>query len=172
MAIIAVVTQILSALVLLGCIFIILFLVLYRLLKNRFSSITSFFEKNALLFAFLVALLATSASLFYSEVAGYEPCKLCWFQRIFMYPQVILLGIALIKKDKIGGYIIPLNIIGGCISLYHYYIQRMSSAGVCAVDGISCNAQYFYYYGFITMPMMALVAFVLILLFIMMRKSN
>src|SRR3990167_9356357 len=59
-----------------------------------------FFGKRALLFSFLVALIATSGSLFYSDVAVYEPCKLCWYHRIFMYPQVIILGIALIVRDE------------------------------------------------------------------------
>ncbi|MCX6731550.1 MAG: disulfide bond formation protein B, partial [Candidatus Parcubacteria bacterium] len=73
--------------------------------------------ERAVLFSFIVALIATAGSLIFSEVLKLEPCKLCWFQRIFMYPQVFLLGTALFKKDKnIADYSIFLSVIGAAIA--------------------------------------------------------
>ena len=70
-------------------------------------------RKHGLLFAFIVALLSISGSLFFSEVLEYTPCKLCWIQRILMYPLVLLLGIALFRKDhSIRKYVLPMSVIG------------------------------------------------------------
>ena len=95
------VTQVLSILTVIGDILIagFLILIIYKLLSKKKVDL-DFIKENALLFAFIIALIATSGSLFYSEIAKYTPCKLCWFQRIFMYPQVILLGVALMRKAR------------------------------------------------------------------------
>ncbi|GJM71062.1 hypothetical protein HMSSN036_32780 [Paenibacillus macerans] len=85
----------------------------------------AFLRDYGIYLAWLVALVATAGSLYLSEVLHYEPCRLCWFQRIFMYPQVILLGIAAYRNDRsIIPYVLPLSIIGGTISLYHYGEQK------------------------------------------------
>ena len=119
-------------------------------------------KKHGLWLAFLVALTATLGSLYFSEILGYEPCRLCWFQRILMYPQVLLLGLALSYRDrKIGRYVVPLSVIGACISIYHYVIQRTGPL-VCNV-GVPCTSQYTFNYGYITIPMMALTAFLMII---------
>ena len=78
--------------------------------------------KHGLVFALIVALIATLGSLFFSEVAQYNPCKLCWWQRIFMYPQVILLWVAVMSgfKKEIRVYAISLSSVGALISTYHY----------------------------------------------------
>ena len=66
-------------------------------------------------------------SLYFSEIRQYEPCELCWYQRILMYPFVVILGIATVKKDyKISLYSMVLSAIGGCISFYHYSMQKFS----------------------------------------------
>ena len=172
--------QILSILTLISNIvlglFFIYFIIVKLILGKSFSStepINAFFKKNALLFAFIIALVGTSGSLFYSEIAGYEPCKLCWFQRIFMYPLTILLGIALIKNDfEIADYVIPLSVIGGLISTYHYYIQRVAYSLSCGVDAVSCTTTYSFYYGYITIPIMALTAFVMIIVLTYICKEH
>ncbi len=157
------VTQFLSILTFIGGIFIGISLINFIIHKKRLR--IKLIEDNSLLFAFIVALIATLGSLFYSEIAGYTPCKLCWYQRIFMYPQSILLGIALFKKFKnIFYYVVPLSIIGGIISIYHYIIQRMSYVSSCAADGVSCTFKYVFHFGYITIPMMALTAFCLIII--------
>jgi len=156
-----VVTDILSTLTLIGGI-----LLLYLIYIVVFKKKNDFLNKHALLFAWIISLCATFGSLFYSEIAGYTPCLLCWYQRIFMYPLIIILGIATYKKDnKIGGYVIPLSMFGGVIAAYHYYTQLLSNAlpaGVCAV-GEECSRKYVLHYGYITIPIMALTAFLLII---------
>lgn len=133
----------------------------------RLRWITDFFGKRALVFAFLVALSATAGSLFYSEVAGYEPCKLCWFQRIFIYPQVIILGVALVARDiRVRMYSVALSSVGALIAGYHYLLQLGIAPNIpCAAVGysISCAKNFVMNFGYITIPLMSLSAFVLIL---------
>jgi disulfide bond formation protein DsbB len=128
-----------------------------------------------LLFAWIVSLTATGGSLFLSEVMGYLPCKLCWFQRIFMYPLVLLLGRAAIRDDRaITGYALPLSVIGGLISAYHYAEQKIP--GVAALTpctaGVPCDQDYLNWFGFITIPFMALVAFILITVFLLATRKT
>lgn len=125
--------------------------------------------------AWVVSLVATGGSLFMSEILEFAPCKLCWLQRIFMYPLVLLLGRAAIRGDRrIVGYVMPLVIIGGCISLYHYGEQKvpgMASILPCKV-GVPCNEDYLDWFGVITIPLMALVAFVMIGLLLWFGSRN
>lgn len=128
-----------------------------------------FLQDNYLFLGFLVALAATSGSLFYSDIMGYTPCKLCWYQRIFMYPQVILFLIAFRTKrnSSIIWNSLILSVIGGLIAGYHYLLQigALSGAG-CDVVGYSASCSEFFgvSYGFITIPMMAFVGFVLLII--------
>lgn len=113
--------------------------------------------------AFGVAALATVGSLVFSEVIGYEPCSLCWYQRIAMYPMAVILGV-----DLTGGggrtrrYVLPLAVAGFAISVYHYLVQVFpaADAGVCAA-GVSCSARYVNEFGFVSIPFMAGAAFAL-----------
>lgn len=131
-----------------------------------------FFRGNALLFAFLFSIVATLGSLAYSEIIGYLPCKLCWYQRILMYPQVVILGIALWKKDVgVRKYVIPLSIIGGIIAIFHYMSQRMASA-ICTGEAVNCSFSYVSHYGYITIPIMSLTAFVGILILMILKKGK
>ncbi len=122
----------------------------------------------------LLALIATSGSLYMSNVLGWTPCRLCWFQRILIYPIVVLLGAALLlEKDDVADYVIPLAMIGIPISGYHYLVQRVEqfhSAG-CSVFSVSCSTEYTFYLGYITIPMMALTALAAILV-LMWRFSS
>ncbi|TRY26297.1 disulfide bond formation protein B [Brevibacillus sp. LEMMJ03] len=122
-------------------------------------------KEYALFGSWVVSLIATAGSLFFSEVMKYIPCELCWFQRIFMYPLVILLGVAAAKKDyHMSSYALILSVIGGCISLYHYLIQKVPALNdlgtACGI--IPCNTDYINWLGFITIPFLALVAFIMI----------
>jgi disulfide bond formation protein DsbB len=143
--------------------------------KNLKSKFTRFFYQNGLILAFLVALVATLGSLFYSDVAGFEPCKLCWFQRIFMYPLAVLLGSALIKRDdRFTIYPTVLAIIGATISLYHNYIYYGGiSVFPCPPFGAetSCTRVLVMEFGYITIPLMALTAFVLIILLLAAQRQ-
>ncbi|BFH60215.1 MULTISPECIES: disulfide oxidoreductase [Paenibacillus] len=140
--------------------------------SNRFlASIRPY----ALYLAWIVSIVATGASLYLSEVLHYLPCNLCWFQRIFMYPQVILLGIASYKNDrKIIPYAVTLSVIGGCISIYHYAEQKipaLAKALPCTA-GIPCNFDYLNWFGFITIPLMALIASILIIVLLLAGRET
>ncbi|PWU67779.1 disulfide oxidoreductase [Gracilibacillus dipsosauri] len=123
-------------------------------------------KKDTLLFIIWAqSLVAMLGSLFYSEVMDYIPCELCWYQRILMYPLVLIYGYALYKKDI--RYAFPgiiMSGIGILVSGYHYLIQNvpsLQSAGdACGV--VPCNAIYVDFLGFITIPFQAFVAFLVI----------
>jgi disulfide bond formation protein DsbB len=123
-----------------------------------------FFNDFGLYLAWLVAVAATSGSLYFSEVRAFVPCSLCWYQRIFMYPLVFLLGIASFRQDKkIIPYVLPLSIFGGLIAFWHVLEENIPglTIPVCNV-GVPCNVKYVNYLGFITIPVMSLTAFTLI----------
>ena len=166
MTLTSLVTTLLSVLTVIAQLLFLLIIIASFSSKNKLSSkLLGITSRKAILLSFIVALVATSGSLFYSEIAGYNPCKLCWFQRIMMYPQVIILAIALWKKDNsVSKYLIPLAVIGILISSYHYYI-RVGGAPIasCSADSSeSCAKKYTLSFGYITIPMMALTAFLLI----------
>lgn len=111
------------------------------------------------------SLIAMLGSLFFSEIIGYVPCELCWYQRILMYPLVIIYGASMIKKDlsmSFPGLI--LSAIGIFVSIYHYLIQKLpalhDTVGACGI--IPCTTQYVNYFGFITIPFLAGAAFIII----------
>lgn len=143
----------------------------------RNEKLTRILGKNAVLFSFIVALIATLGSLFYSEIAGFEPCKLCWFQRIFMYPQVMLLGIALWKKNGMLAIYnsVTLSIIGAVIAGYHYLLQiGVAPELPCAAVGYSsaCSQRFVMNFDYITIPLMAFTAFALIFILFLIKKLN
>ncbi|USK62357.1 disulfide oxidoreductase [Peribacillus asahii] len=124
-------------------------------------------QENLLLIAWVISLIAMSGSLYFSEVKQFEPCTLCWFQRIVIYPFTLLLGIALIRKDYgISFYTMILSAIGTCISTYHYFIQKVSFVSEHSVScgRIPCTGEYINLLGFITIPFVALTAFLIILI--------
>lgn len=122
-------------------------------------------RRNILYIAFAQALLATLASLFSSEIAHLTPCVLCWFQRICMYPLVIILAVGIFKKDKyLPYYVLPLSIIGSGFALFHYLLQKKilpDELAPCSLN-ISCTTRYIEFFGFITIPFLSLCAFLLI----------
>jgi disulfide bond formation protein DsbB len=156
----------------------VILLIVSLFFSHKTTKILHFFGKHAIIFAFSVALIATLGSLFYSEIAGYTPCKLCWYQRILMYPQVLLLGTAYVKRDKgIGIYSIVFSFLGAGIALYHYLLQRGAIDEIlpCTTVGysVSCAEKFVMNYGYITIPMMAFSAFLLILfLFIAQKRAT
>ncbi len=157
----------------------IVFLVLYlglRRLKpiTPLEKLLDLLGEQGLYFAFIVALVATGGSLFFSEIANFTPCKLCWFQRIFMYPQALLGLVALLTQDrKVWKYLIPLSVIGGLISIYNYYIQLFpAAAATCGSDGLSCTQKLIWHYGYITIPVMALTASILIIVLTLLNHSR
>lgn len=126
---------------------------------------------------FAVSFIAMVGSLTYSDIIGYTPCKLCWYQRIFMYPQVFLFTTAMIKKftREIVTYSRVLSFVGAGIAFYHYYNQIWAQSPLpCSATGYSasCSAQFTLNFGYITIPMMAFSAFVLLFLLTFLKKDE
>ena len=105
---------------------------------------------------------ATLGSLYYSQIRGFEPCQLCWYQRIFMYPLAVLLVVALVKRDTVvRRYALPLALIGGGIAFYHNYVQiypSLDAGGACGF-GPNCSGKYINVFNNVSIPVMALAAF-------------
>lgn len=121
--------------------------------------------ENSMLAMWTISLIATLGSLYFSEIREYEPCKLCWVQRIFMYPIVIMMTVAFIQKNpRIVVTTLVFSIIGGCISAYHYAIQKIDAFQDSAIScgAVPCTGMYINWLGFITIPFLALTAFVLL----------
>ncbi|PRX74442.1 disulfide bond formation protein DsbB [Bacillus sp. V-88] len=125
--------------------------------------------------AWVVSIIATLGSLYFSEIRGFIPCELCWFQRIFMYPLTLILGVATFQNDSgLRKIILPMSIVGGTISILHYLEQKIEGFGgikPCA-SGVPCNAEYINWLGFITIPFLALTAFVFITIFTLLSANK
>ncbi|WP_088044000.1 disulfide oxidoreductase [Bacillus sp. EAC] len=134
-------------------------------------------NQSILFFVWIVSIIATLSSLSFSIFNHWIPCSLCWYQRIFMYPIVFIVGIAF-YKNKINDiiYVLPLSLIGMCISIYHILIQKVPALKETATQcgPVPCTGDYLNLFGFITIPMLAFVAFLLITIFsiYLIKKSN
>ena len=140
------------------------------------ASVVSEIRRLSLWLAWLVAACATAGSLYFSEVAHYVPCRLCWFQRICMYPLAGILLVAAIRKDRNARwYALPMLVAGGCLSGYHYLIEWKPSLGegACGI-GPSCTDVWFRRMGFVTLAFMALCGFIAIaaLLFVQPKEPH
>jgi len=152
---------------------IILFLFFFNKENNKFLN---FIKKYFLIIGFLISFFASVFSLIYSEIIGFPPCELCWYQRVFMFPQVFLFGIAFLEKftqntfqsdvcgnNKIIKYSVSLLSVGFIISLYQnivYYFGNKVSVP-CDASGISCYKQLVSEFGgYISIPMLSLTTFV------------
>lgn len=126
------------------------------------SSLLSQVQTNLAYLAWFQVLIATIGSLYFSEVMKLPPCTLCWYQRIFMYPLVYVLAVAIVSEDKrLKYYCLPLSITGLLIATYHnllYYHIIPESIAPCT-SGISCTTRQIEWLGFITIPLLSLVAF-------------
>ncbi len=131
-------------------------------------------EKNTLLIVFFISLLATGGSLFYSQIAHFVPCELCWFQRIFMYPQVLILAVAIIKKEnQIIDYSLTLASVGLLISLYqNYLIYTATESATCLISAVSCATKFVLGLGYVTIPLMAATAFATIITILLLQKIS
>jgi disulfide bond formation protein DsbB len=131
----------------------------------------------ALWLAWLVALVSLLGSLYYSEIVGYSPCSLCWYQRIAMYPLVVILAVAAWDDDwGVRRYALPLVAVGGAFALYQYILGYFPDAEIlgCTLD-VSCTERYVWEFGFVDFPFMSLVAFLAIaalLLFPLNRRGD
>lgn len=112
--------------------------------------------------AWVQAFIATFGSLYFSEILRLSPCSLCWYQRTMMYPLVLILAVGLLRKDlRVAAYALPLSLIGLGVSIYHnllYYNVIPEQVRVCTA-GISCTIVQIKWLGFVTIPLLALIAF-------------
>ena len=166
-------TEIINALVSVGGVImqIVAVILLFCFFFNkRDNEIFTIFSKNGVIFSFLISLGGMIISLYYSEIAGFEPCVLCWYQRIFLYSTAFILGLSLFKKDK---YVIPyaffLSLMGSFFALYHTLLPFLSSDILCG--DVSCTKNYFTYFGYITIPVLSLTSFILVAVLLFITKD-
>ena len=130
-------------------------------------------KQYGLFFAWMIALLAMLGTLFASEILHWPVCVLCWYQRICIYPLVILLGIAAFKNDSaIVPYAMPFPALGFLFALYQYLEQMIPGFGpihLCGTD-ISCATTQMKWLGFITLPFLSMVACVSIVVLIALSR--
>lgn len=135
----------------------------------------SWFRRHSIYIAWAAALLAALGSLYFQYVLHLPPCVLCWYQRIAMYPLVIILGAGILQRDK--GFVfsaLPLSLIGLLIAVYHnllYYRILPESAAPCTV-GISCTTKQIEYLGFITIPFLSFLSFIIIIICLLIYWRN
>ncbi len=128
-------------------------------------AVRAWFGRRALLVSFLLALGGVAGSLFYSEIAGFAPCLLCWWQRIFLYPQAVIFLIGFLKKDSRALlYGVWLSVLALPFALYSAYLQFGGlPLGNCSAAGVSCSIRYFLEFGYVTIPTMSLTLFALLI---------
>ncbi|MFT5195586.1 MAG: disulfide bond formation protein DsbB [Cellvibrionaceae bacterium] len=139
------------------------------------SPIQKFISDYGHYLTLVVALAATFGSLYFSEIRQFEPCRLCWFQRIMMYPIGILVLVGIIKQDEyLPNYVLPLSLIGICISVYHILIQNGIIVQSNGCTTVLCSIKYINWFGFISIPVLAGTAFLIIniLMFASLRYAN
>jgi len=142
-------------------------------IKNLRNAVMDIITPNARIMAFTVALFSMAGSLFYSEIAKYPPCVLCWWQRIFAYPQVLLIAMGIMKDDKhVADYSMAMSVAGFAVSAYQYYIQvgghqlfRCDANG-----GASCVTRFPLEFGYVRLPMMGMTAFAALFILMWMTK--
>ncbi len=143
------------------------------------TPVGNFLGRYGLFLAFLVVLAGTALSLYYSEVVGYPPCGLCWLQRIFLYPQAVLLAYAAWKRDfGIAPYVVLLSAFGGAIALYQHALQMGWVLDVlpcpASPELADCAQRLVFEFDYITIPLMSFTSFVfvaLVMLFVRKRTA-
>lgn len=142
-----------------------------RLLTEARDTLTG----SELWIAWGFALVATLGSLFFSEVSQFIPCRLCWFQRIGMYPLAAILLIAAVRRDYRGGalYGLPLAVFGAIVATYHIYIEYHPEAETASCKiGAPCATKWIDKLGYITIPTLALTAFLAIIVLLSVALSR
>jgi len=125
--------------------------------------------------AWVIALVATAGSLFFSEVMDLPPCVLCWYQRIATYPLVLIIGTGIVLRDRrMKIYALPLGLAGLAVSIYHnlLYYGFIPEAITPCTEGVPCNAVQIEWLGFITIPLMGLGAFISLALCLLLYKPK
>ena len=139
------------------------------------SRVNDWLNRNSMYIALITAWIAMCGSLYFSEVRGYVPCLLCWYQRILMYPLTGLIAIGLLRRDwNLPYYVLPFSLLGVGVAGYHYLLEKTNlfdGAAVCRA-GVSCTTQWINWFGFVTIPFLALVAFIVITVMAVIALAN
>ncbi len=133
------------------------------------------FIREYALYAILgISLLGMLGSLYFSEVMGLVPCLLCWYQRIALYPIVLISIIGIVSRDRnVWRYALPFSVIGSLIGLYQYGLTLglIPEKIVACSGGVSCAVVTWSLFGFITIPLLSLVAFLAIAVLLLSYKK-
>jgi disulfide bond formation protein DsbB len=124
--------------------------------------------------AFVVAALGTGGSLFFSEIAGFVPCELCWFQRICMYPLSLLTLFAAFHGDyRFARFLLPLPVAGAGVAIYHILVENqvVATPSGCQI-GAGCTVKWINEFGYMTIPTLALTGFVLLIGFLALASTE
>jgi len=125
----------------------------------------------------LVASIATLGSLYFSEVMEIQPCVLCWYQRIFMYPLVVIFLVGMFPLDRnVFRYAMPVALAGWGFSVYHYFVYKgfiPENLQPCS-QGVSCSEIKLEILGFITIPMLSILSFsaIIVVMIIFNRRTK
>jgi disulfide bond formation protein DsbB len=124
--------------------------------------------------AWAVSLVATLGSLYYSQVAGLIPCTFCWYQRIAMYPLVLIIGAGILKRDSgVKAYALPLSIAGAAVGVYQVLLQQGWVKDIEACSAIAnCAVKRAVLFHSVTIPMMSLLAWILIVTTLAIYKQD
>lgn len=140
------------------------------------KQIKKWFGEHGIYIAWAIALLSFAGSVYFAEFRGIPRCALCWWQDIFMYPLVIIIGTGVLRKDRsIAVYTLPMSIIGTMIALYQNLLiwNVISESFAPCTLGVSCVIQTWIALNFITLPLLSLIAFTLItLLMVFHHRAN
>ncbi|MDX6507882.1 MAG: hypothetical protein QOG06_2526 [Gaiellaceae bacterium] len=144
-------------------------------LRTMGESLRGALEGYELWLAFLVAAVATGGSLFFSEIAGFVPCELCWFQRICIYPLSIVTLLAAIANDRrVARYLLPLPLVGAGIAVYHLFVENgvVKQAQTCLLSAPGgCATKWIEEFGYVTIPVLALTGFALSFAFLLLAAA-
>ena len=137
----------------------------FAVAQTWWATLRATLAQVALPLATAIALVTTSGSLYFSEVANFPPCRLCWFQRIFAYPLALIFVVAMVRKRdrSVRPYAIAMCAVGGCISAFHMFVEAFPDleTGSCELDN-PCSIKWVDVFGVFTIPTMALCSFVVI----------
>jgi disulfide bond formation protein DsbB len=121
--------------------------------------------------AFVISAIATGGSLFFSEIAHFVPCELCWYQRICMYPLSIITLLAALANDyRVARYLLPLPVVGAGVSVYHLLVENgvVAQSTSCLISAPGgCGVKWINEFGYVTIPTLALTAFALTFAFLL-----
>lgn len=136
-----------------------------------------FIKKYALYFVFIISLIGALISIYFSAILGWAPCVLCWYQRILLYPLVFISVVGILSKDSsavVSRYILPFSVLGIFVALFHnlLYWGLITESLIPCREGVSCTADYLKIAGFVTIPLLSLIAFILITVLILIYKKN